>query len=367
MSISVCTRAPLTAPVNEQDLRWRALCQRDPAADGQFLYGVVTTGIYCRPSCPARKPLAKNVRFYADSVQAEADGLRPCRRCQPHALTSLNGSLARAVRVCRHLQNADSIPSLAQLAAAEGISASYLQRQFCQVVGVSPAQYARQLRAARLREQLQHGASVTAAVYGAGYSDSSRFYAEAEHILGMTPRQYRAQGDTVTIYFALANCSLGQVLVAQTAKGVCAILLGDDPQELLDDLQSRFPRAELKGADASFEQTVSQVLGLIESPAQGHALPLDMRGTAFQCKVWDALGRIQPGKTLSYSELAKAMNLPGAARAVANACAANPLAVAVPCHRVVRRDGGLSGYRWGVERKRELLQREGAAINLAIK
>ncbi|WP_020209803.1 bifunctional DNA-binding transcriptional regulator/O6-methylguanine-DNA methyltransferase Ada [Gilvimarinus chinensis] len=354
-----------SVPVSEHDLGWRAVCERDQSFDGQFVYGVTTTRIYCRPSCPARRPLIKNIRFFTEGSEARAAGFRPCRRCEPDCVKSTDGALARAVRICGRLKDEESMPTLTQLANAEGISPAYLQRQFRRVVGVSPAEYARQLRADRLRDQLAKGSSITEAIFNAGYGAGSRFYAEAYALLGMTPRQYQAQGETMKIYFALAESSLGQVLVAQTAKGVCAILLGDDPEELLQDLQRRFTRAELIGGDAGFEQTVAQIIGLIESPNKRHKLPLDMQGTAFQRKVWQALGRTVPGQTLTYSELAKAINQPGAARAVASACAANPLAVAVPCHRVVRSDGGLSGYRWGVERKRELLQRESNAADSA--
>ncbi len=354
-----------SVPVSEHDLRWVAVCERDQSFDGQFVYGVATTHIYCRPSCPARRPLIKNIYFFTEGAEARAAGFRPCRRCEPDRVKPTDGALARAVRICGRLKNEESMPTLTQLANAEGISPAYLQRQFRRVVGVSPAEYARQLRADRLRDQLAKGSSITEAIFNAGYGAGSRFYAEAYAVLGMTPRKYQAQGETMKIYFALAESSLGQVLVAQTAKGVCAILLGDDPEALLQDLQRRFARAELIGGDAGFEQTVAQIIGLIESPNTRHKLPLDMQGTAFQRKVWQALGRTVPGQTLTYSELAKAINQPGAARAVASACAANPLAVAVPCHRVVRSDGGISGYRWGVERKRELLQRESNAADSA--
>lgn len=344
--------------VRETDARWQALLQRDKAADGQFVYAVKTTGIYCRPSCGARRPLRRNVQFFAQAAQAESAGYRACLRCQPQQLPGSSGILQTVTCVCRRLEMSEQIPTLAELAEELSVSPQHLQKSFTRVVGLSPHTYAREVRAARLRQQLCEGESVTNAIYRAGYNASSRFYEESNRMLGMQAGQYREGGPGVTIYFALAECSLGHILVAQSTKGVCAILLGEDPETLLSDLQQRFRAAELVGADARYEQTVAQVIGLIEAPALGHQLPLDIRGTAFQRRVWEALVRVPPGQTVSYRELATSLGMPSGARAVASACAANPLAVAVPCHRVVRSDGGLSGYRWGIARKRELLERE---------
>lgn len=262
---------------------------------------------------------------------------------------------------CRHLADADTVPDLDTLAAAAGLSRFQFHRLFKRVTGLTPKGYAQARRAERLRRELPRRDSVTEALYEAGYNASSRFYAEAAERLGMAPKRFRNGGAGEVIRFAVGQCSLGAVLVASSARGVCAILLGDDPEPLVRDLQARFPKAELIGGDAAYEQLVARVIGAIEAPRTGWDLPLDIRGTAFQQRVWQALRGIPAGCTLSYAELAERLGLPRAVRAVAGACAANALAVAIPCHRVVRRDGSLSGYRWGVERKRALLEREGAS------
>ena len=259
---------------------------------------------------------------------------------------------------CRHIEASDGVPELGELAAQAGLSPWHFHRVFKAVTGLTPRSYATARRAEKVREQLLQGKSVTETLYASGFNSSGRFYEAANGMLGMTPAAFRAGGSNASIHFALAQCSLGAVLVACSERGVCAILLGDEPQALLDDLQRRFPKATLVGADAEFEAIVAKVLGFLEAPSTGLDLPLDIRGTAFQQRVWQALARIEPGTTASYAEIAASIGAPNAVRAVAGACAANALAVAVPCHRVVRTDGGLSGYRWGVERKRELLARE---------
>lgn len=259
---------------------------------------------------------------------------------------------------CRHIEASDGVPELGELAAQAGLSPWHFHRVFKAVTGLTPRSYATARRAEKVREQLLQGKSVTETLYASGFNSSGRFYEAADGMLGMTPAAFREGGSNASIHFALAQCSLGAVLVACSERGVCAILLGDEPQALLDDLQRRFPKATLVGADADFEAIVAKVLGFIEAPRAGLDLPLDIRGTAFQQRVWQALARIEPGTTASYAEVAASIGAPNAVRAVAGACAANALAVAVPCHRVVRTDGGLSGYRWGVERKRELLARE---------
>ena len=263
--------------------------------------------------------------------------------------------------LCRHIESAERAPTLDALAARAGLSAWHLHRVFKAVTGLTPRAYAAAHRAARVRRELGRGASVTEAYHGAGYASSGRFYAEADAVLGMTPSAFRAGGADSTIRFAVGQCTLGAILVAQSERGVCAIGLGDDPDALLRDLQDRFPRARLVGGDAGFERLVARVVGCVEAPRIGLDLPLDVRGTAFQQRVWQALRDIPPGRTVSYTELARRIGAPQAVRAVAGACAANPLAVAIPCHRVVRHDGALSGYRWGVERKRALLEREADA------
>ncbi len=262
------------------------------------------------------------------------------------------------VALCRYIEAAAAPPHLAELATLAGMGPSRLLRLFKAHTGLTPRAYAAAQRARRVREQLAQGAAVTQAMYDAGYSSSGRFYEESTAVLGMTPSQFKAGGASQEIRFAVGQCSLGAVLVAASAQGVCAILLGDDPQALVRDLQDRFRTACLIGADHGFEQWVAQVVGLIESPKMGLALPLDIRGTAFQQRVWQALRDIPAGQTVSYTEIARRIGSPQAVRAVAGACAANPLAVAIPCHRVVRNDGALSGYRWGIERKRILLYRE---------
>jgi len=342
----------------EHDARWDALRARDPRADGTFVYSVRTTGVYCRPSCGARAPRPENVAFHADPAAAERAGFRPCKRCRPDGPSLAGRRAAQVAELCRWIDSRASVPTLAELARHAGLSPHHTHRLFQAVTGVTPRAYAAARRAERAQRALRAERSVTDAIHTAGYASSSRFYAESTSRLGMTPSELRAGGAAVALRFAVGECSLGAILVAASDRGVCAILLGDDPEELLADLERRFPRAELVGADPSFEALVARAVGLVERPDLGADLPLDVRGSAFQLRVWQALRAIPPGATTSYAELARAIGEPRAARAVARACAANPLAVAIPCHRVVRVDGGLAGYRWGVERKRALLERE---------
>lgn len=340
------------------DPRWAAVLARDTAADGRFVYSVKTTGVYCRPTCPSRRARPENVAFHDTAAEAERAGFRPCRRCRPDWNSPAGAQAVLVAELCRFIEKAEPAPTLQMLARRAGFSAWHLQRIFKAATGLTPKAYAAAHRAARLRNELANGSSVTEAIYGAGYGSNSRFYAEADRVLGMTASDYRAGGADADIRFAVGQCALGDILVAQSARGVCAILLGDDPETLVRELQDRFPAARLIGGDASFERLVARVVGFVEAPQVGLDLPLDVRGTAFQERVWQALRRIPAGKTVSYAELAKRVGAPRAVRAVAGACAANTLAVAIPCHRVVRSDGGLSGYRWGVERKRALLERE---------
>ncbi len=344
-------------PVTDED-RWAAVVARDPRADGSFVYSVRTTGVDCRPSCPARLARRENVRFYATGAEAERAGFRPCKRCRPGE-AGLGERHARAVaKACRLIERADEMPSLDRLAKAAGVSRFHFHRLFKAVTGVTPKAYAAQHRSKRMREELARAGTVTEAIYRAGFGSNGRFYAAAPEVLGMTPTDFRAGGCGQSIRFAVGECSLGAILVAATQKGVCAIFLGDDPEKLVRDLQDRFPKAQLIGGDEAFEQWVARVVGFVEAPASGLELPLDVRGTAFQQRVWQALRKIPPGRTATYSEIAKRIGAPKAVRAVAQACAANPVAIAIPCHRVVRTDGSLSGYRWGIERKRALLTRE---------
>lgn len=265
---------------------------------------------------------------------------------------------ATVAEVCRLLEAAERAPDLATLARRAGLSASHLHRTFKALTGLTPKAYAAANRAERVRRELARSPSVTDAIYGAGFHSTGRFYENADRMLGMTPKRYQAGGTGERIRFAIGECSLGSILVAQSARGLCAVLLGDDPEALARDLQDRFSNADLRGDDSDFERIVATVVGFVENPALGLALPLDIRGSAFQYRVWAALRAVPAGSTVSYTELARRIGAPKAVRAVARACAANPLAVAIPCHRVVRQDGSLSGYRWGVERKRELLARE---------
>lgn len=340
------------------DPRWTAVLARDAAADGQFVYSVRTTGVYCRPSCAARSARPENVQFHLTAADAERAGFRPCKRCRPDQAPLAAQHAALVAELCRFIEQADPAPSLQALATRAGLSRYHLHRIFKTVTGVTPGAYAAAHRAARVRAELGRSGTVTEAIYGAGYNSSGRFYESSKRMLGMTPRAYRDGGANTVIRFAIGQCSLGAILVAASELGVCAILLGDEPEALLHELQDRFPHAKLLGADAGFEQVVAQVVGLVEVPAIGLDLPLDIRGTAFQQRVWQALREIPAGRTVSYSEVAQRIGAPRAARAVGTACAANVLAVAIPCHRVLRRDGILTGYRWGVERKRALLKRE---------
>ncbi len=347
-----------TAGTVVDDPRWQAVVTRDRVMDGRFLYSVRTTGVYCRPSCAARLANPGNVRFHADAAEAEAAGFRPCRRCRPDQPALAEQHAAIVAAACRAIQAAEAVPSLAALARGAGLSPHHFHRVFKAVLGVTPRDYAVARRAERLRAGLEQTGRVTDAIYDAGFGSGSRFYERSDAILGMTPTRFRNGGQHEVIRFAVGQSTLGAILVAASDKGVCAILIGDDPDALARDLQDRFSNAKLVGADAGFEATVAKIVGLIEAPNLGHELPLDVRGTAFQQRVWRALNALPPGSTARYADIARAIGQPGAARAVALACAANPLAVAIPCHRVVRTDGSLSGYRWGVDRKRKLLARE---------
>ena len=340
------------------DQRYEAVRTRDRAFDGAFFYGVRTTGVYCRPSCAARLAHRHNMSFHTDRAAAERAGFRPCKRCRPDGASQDARHAALVAAACRRIESAEQAPALAELARAAGLSPHHFHRVFKDVTGITPKSYASSRRADRLRTGLGGAGSVTEAIYDAGFGAASRFYADSAERLGMTPTAFRAGGLGATVRFAVGTCSLGAILVAATDKGVCAIDFGDDPAVLLRALQDRFPKADLVGADPAFEATVARVVGLIEAPGIGLDLPLDIRGTAFQQRVWQALRAIPAGQTASYAAIAASLGQPGAVRAVAGACAANTLAVAIPCHRVVRSDGALSGYRWGVARKAALLERE---------
>ena len=356
--ISTMTKLKENPARIDDEERWEAVKRRDRSADGTFFYSVLTTGVYCRPSCAARLPRRENVRFHVTREAAERAGFRPCKRCKPDAEGMAEQHAAAVAKACRLIETADEMPSLDALAAAVAMSRFHFHRVFKAVTGVTPKAYATAHRAQRVRDALPNSNSVTEAIYGAGYNSSGRFYAASAGVLGMAPSEFRAGGKNAAIRFAIGQCSLGAILVAATEKGVCAISLGDDPSALLRDLQDRFPKAQLIGGDRDFEQLVAKVVGFVEAPALGLDLPLDVRGTAFQQRVWQALREIPAGETASYTEIARRIRRPKAVRAVGAACAANAIAVAIPCHRVVRNDGALAGYRWGIERKRSLLARE---------
>jgi AraC family transcriptional regulator of adaptative response/methylated-DNA-[protein]-cysteine methyltransferase len=342
----------------EDDPRWAAVLARDPTADGSFYYAVRTTGIYCRPTCPSRRPRPANTDFFTTREEAENAGFRACKRCKPGQAALAERHAIKIAEACRQIEESEPAPDLETLAMNAGISTFHFHRIFKSVMGLTPKAYATAHRAARVRNELGRASSVTDAIYDSGYNSNSRFYDNASAMLGMTPSTYRAGGVNMQIRFAVGECVLGSILVARSDRGVCAILLGDDPDALARDLQDQFPKATLIGGDADFERLVARVVGFVEAPNVGLDLPLDVRGTAFQQRVWQALREIPAGATASYSDVAKRIGAPRAVRAVARACASNKLAVAIPCHRVIRNDGSLSGYRWGVERKRELLKRE---------
>ncbi len=337
--------------------RWLLIRQRDDSAANLFIYAVKTTGVFCRPGCSSRLPNRKNVIFYDDAGQARAAGFRPCKRCRPDSDESRPELTEAISTACRLIEESVEQPSLNQLASAVGYSPSHLHRLFKQAVGVTPKAYAAMCRSNRVRSQLQSDKSVTEAVYSAGYGTSSRFYEESDAVLGMKPSEYRDGAAGIAICASVATTSLGLLLVAATERGLCALEFGEDETELLQRLRNRFPHAVLQESD-EFEDWVTRVVEFVDVPSRGLSLPLDIQGTAFQKRVWEALRNIPAGRTATYSEMARRLGQPRAARAVASACAANKLAVAVPCHRVVRNDGGLGGYRWGLERKKELLWRE---------
>ncbi len=349
--------ATITTMTDED--RWTAVTAR---TDADFYYSVRTTGVYCRPSCAARRPRRENVAFHATPAAAEQAGFRPCRRCRPDEAPASERRAATVAVACRAIEaglaEGSPPPSVDGLAVAAGMSRSHFHRAFKEVTGLTPKAYAVEVRNRRVRGSLAATGTVTDAIYDAGFNSNGRFYATSSATLGMTPTDFRAGGAGTTIRFSVGECSLGSVLVAATDLGVCTISLGDDPNALVHDLEDRFPRATITGSDGDFERWMSAVVALVDDPRVGLDLPLDVRGTAFQQRVWLALRDIPAGSTQTYSQVAAAIGAPTAVRAVAAACAANKLAVAIPCHRVVRTDGSLSGYRWGIDRKRLLLERE---------
>jgi AraC family transcriptional regulator of adaptative response/methylated-DNA-[protein]-cysteine methyltransferase len=337
---------------------WAAVERRDKGADGKFFYGVATTGVYCRPGCAARLPLRRNTLFFATAAAAKAAGLRPCKRCRPDDGSPAARHVAAIERACALIRTSETLPSLAELAAAAAISRFHFHRVFKEIIGTTPRDYARTHRLTRLGEKLDAGRPIAAAIYEAGFGSSSRAYEAAPSGLGMTPGARRRGGRGEAIRYATLATPLGWALVAASRRGICMTALGDDRESLGAALRTRFPAAEISGEDAGLSDWATQILRCITAPGEIPDLPLDIRGTAFQARVWRALQKIPLGQTATYGEIAQALGRPKAVRAVAGACAANPLAVLVPCHRVVRKNGDLGGYRWGVERKRALLARE---------
>lgn len=344
--------------VTPDEQKWAAVVARDGAFDGHFVYSVASTGVYCRPSCASRLAKRSNVAFHPNAAAAESKGFRPCKRCQPNGKSRPEAHRDTILEACRLIELSEAAPSLAALAQTANLSPYHFHRLFKSVTGVTPKAYAMAHRHERVRSQLKKPQKITDALYEAGFNSSSRFYDQTKDAIGMTPSEYRRGGANMEIRVSVVTCSLGSVLVAATKKGVCAVLLGDDPKSLRKDLRERFPEAEPIGGDPAFAALVAKVVEKIERPSRKVALPLDVQGTAFQHRVWQELRNIPAGETASYAEISERIGRPTAVRAVASACGANPAAVLIPCHRAIRSDGSLSGYRWGVERKKALLKRE---------
>jgi len=338
--------------------RWEAVIHRENNADDAFVYSVKTTGVYCRPTCAARLARRENVTFHLTPTDAERAGFRACKRCKPNDPSAHGGQAAIVAKACKLIADAEEPLPLDALAEAIGMSPWHFHRVFKSMTGLTPKAYAAARRAQRMHEELSRRGTVTSAIYNAGFNSNGRFYAESSKRLGMKPTEFKAGGEGATIRFAVGECSLGSILVAASDLGICSIALGNDANALVRGLQDRFANAELIGGDKRFERMVASVVGFVEKPWVGLELPLHVQGTAFQQRVWKALCEIPSGTTCTYSELAQKLGQPNATRAVAGACAANNLAVAIPCHRVVRTNGSLSGYRWGVERKEKLLRVE---------
>ncbi|MEH1932782.1 MAG: bifunctional DNA-binding transcriptional regulator/O6-methylguanine-DNA methyltransferase Ada [Nostoc sp.] len=345
-------------PVLEETL-WQAVLNRDPTFEGKFFYGVRSTSVYCRPICPSRRPNRNQVCFFQSAQEAEIAGFRPCKRCQPQSEKVPNPAKAKVLAACRYIEaQVDHIPTLAELCSEVGMSSSYLQRIFKQIIGVSPFQYADALRSQRLKQRLQSGEEIAHAVYDTGYGSSSRVYEKAPKQLGMTPKTYQQAGKTINIVYAIAPCPLGYLLVATTEKGICAVKLGDEADKLEHILNQEFHQAQIMRDDQTHKEWIQAILDFIAGDETHLDLPLDVRGTAFQKQVWQTLEKIPYGETRTYADIARNLAKPQAVRAVGNACGANPTALIVPCHRVLRSDGSLGGYRWGIERKQKLLVQE---------
>ncbi|EPI2359027.1 bifunctional DNA-binding transcriptional regulator/O6-methylguanine-DNA methyltransferase Ada [Klebsiella michiganensis] len=349
-----------TIMIDTDERRWQAVCERDASADGQFVFAVLTTGVCCRPSCRSRRALRENVRFYPDVASAQAEGFRPCKRCQPEKTDPQQQKVEKVAAACRLLEQETPL-TLEALARQLAVSPFHFHRLFKSVTGMTPKAWQQAWRARRLREALGQGEKITDAALSAGFPDSSSYYQQADAALGMTGRQFRRGGGDIDITWVCGDGPLGRCLVAESERGVCAVLPGEDDALLCAELASLFPNARLHPGDEIFRQRVAQVFSHLDDHRQPFSLPLDLRGTAFQLQVWQALRQIPAGETRSYRQVAQSIGRPRAVRAVASACAANKLALVIPCHRVVREDGALSGYRWGTARKALLLARESSS------
>ena len=346
--------------LDTDERRWQAVCERDARADGQFVFAVLTTGVCCRPTCRSRRALRENVRFYPDVATAQAEGFRPCKRCQPEKTDPQQQKVEKVAAACRLLEQ-ETPMTLEALARQAALSPFHFHRLFKSVTGMTPKAWQQAWRARRLREALGQGAKITDAALSAGFPDNSSYYQQADAALGMTARQFRRGGEDLDITWVCGDGPLGRCLVAESERGVCAVLPGESDALLCAELASLFPNARLHPGDEAFRQRVAQVFSHLDDHRQPFSLPLDLRGTAFQLQVWQALRQIPAGETRSYRQVAQSIGRPRAVRAVASACAANKLALVIPCHRVVREDGALSGYRWGTARKALLLAREASS------
>ena len=343
---------------NDEQL-WQAVVSKDARFDGQFVFAVSSTGVYCRPSCPSRRAHRERVSFFDLPEAAEQAGFRACLRCQPKRARVLDPQMELVQRVCRVLDSTDSEGvKLAELATHAGVSVFHLQRTFKRVMGISPRQYLAARRFGNFKSLVRKGDSVTTALYESGFNSSSRLYEYASEELGMTPATYSRGGRGVNINYTTVGSSMGRLLVAMTERGVCAVRMGDRDAELEKDLREEFPGAQIERADAVLREPVQKILNHLDNNEPRLDLPLDIRATAFQRQVWEKLRAIPYGETVSYGEVAKALGKPGAVRAVGRACATNPVALVIPCHRVVREDKSLGGYRWGLDRKKKLLEKE---------
>jgi AraC family transcriptional regulator of adaptative response/methylated-DNA-[protein]-cysteine methyltransferase len=357
--MSAQMREQMNLLTDDEEARWQAVLSKDAQANGQFVFAVSSTGIYCRPSCPSRRPLRKHISFFHSPDEAEQAGFRACRRCRPRATDAVGAQVQMARDVCRLIEESDGEPvTLAALSQRLGLSSFHLQRTFKSVMGISPRRYAETCRVKKFKQSVRQGEALTSALYDAGYGSSSRLYESAAAQLGMTPATYGKGGRGAVINYATAPTALGWLLVAATGKGVCAVMLGDSEASLKDGLLREFPAAQVRREHEPLREALAAVVAYLESKAPHLDLPLDIQATAFQRRVWEQLRAIPYGQTSSYGEVARAIGRETAVRAVARACATNPVALVIPCHRVIREDKSLGGYRWGLKRKQQLLETE---------